>query len=662
MKLALCLFKYFPYGGMQRDFYQIAKECIRRGHHVDIYTSHWDDEAEPTLPVCIIPAHGLFNHTLNKSFVTQLQPYLHKGQYDLIVGFNKMPYLDIYFAADTCYQAKNRLQYSSWYRFTPRYKHFVSYEQAVFGVESNTEVLLLSAKQQIEFVRYYQTPSKRFHLLPPGIDKSRVAPPNSWGIRQHVRAEYGIKDQDFLLLMVGSGFKTKGLDRILVALHALPLELKERSHLFVIGKDHPQLFMREAIKLNIDKQITFLGGRKDVPQFLIAADLLLHPAYDENTGTVLLEAMVSGLPVLTVDICGYANYVQQADAGVVLASPFCQEIFNNQVGEMLLSPVRDQWRKNGIAFAQNQEIYDMHARAVNVIETLAPQFKKNALGNKKIKKQWGIHWLFHEVKKYFITDKNAFNQIMSLQGEVYRELEGRRTQRITLGGKKYFIKQHFGVGWKEIIKNLLQLRLPILSAKNEWLAIQYLQTLGIVTPVCVGYGCRGFNPARLKSFIMTNELTDIVSLEDYCKAWKSEPPPFKIKQILIKKLAHISRVLHDNGVNHRDFYLCHFLLDESFISLSENAKNSQTPMSPKIYLIDLHRAQIRLVTPKRWIIKDLAGLYFSSKDIGLTFRDLLRFIREYRQQTLRDIIIRESVFWQRVKNRGDKTYQAHQFD
>ena len=77
------------------------------------------------------------------------------------------------------------------------------------------------------------------------------------------------------------------------------------------------------------------------------------------------------------------------------------------------------------------------------------------------------------------------------------------------------------------------------------------------------------------------------------------------------------------------------------------------------YLIDLHRAQVRQIVPERWLIKDLAGLYFSSQDIGLTRRDLLRFMKEYRNKSLELILIQERNFWERVKKRGDKLYQRH---
>jgi len=256
-----------------------------------------------------------------------------------------------------------------------------------------------------------------------------------------------------------------------------------------------------------------------------------------------------------------------------------------------------------------------------------------------------------ELEKHFSKSSDCFEQIMAKTGEVYRELEGRRTQRVFLGENAYFIKQHFGVGWKEIFKNLLQLRLPVLSAKNEWLALSCLQKLSVCIPEVIGYGRRGVNPAKMQSFLITRELPKNISLEDFCKHWRQCAPSFTVKQRLIKEIARIARTLHVNGINHRDFYICHFLLD------IEELLKSQV----KLYLIDLHRAEVRYRTPKRWVIKDLAGLYFSSKDIGLTKRDLLRFILEYRNKSsLKDILDKESTFWFKVKKRGETLYRKHE--
>jgi heptose I phosphotransferase len=238
---------------------------------------------------------------------------------------------------------------------------------------------------------------------------------------------------------------------------------------------------------------------------------------------------------------------------------------------------------------------------------------------------------------------------MGLKGEIFRALEGRRTQRIECDKEVFFVKQHFGVGWKEIIKNICQLRLPVVSAKNEWRALQRLEALQVSVPEILGYGICGWNPASMQSFLMTRALSNNRSLEDVCASWRHSPPSFSMKYQLIHKIADIVRTLHDNGVNHRDLYLCHFLLDMT----------SHEEKSIKLYLIDLHRAQIRKQVPMRWCIKDLAGLFFSSKEIGLTKRDILRFIKKYRNNSLRNILNQETHFWLKVKKRGDTLYRKY---
>ncbi|MHB1948773.1 MAG: glycosyltransferase family 4 protein [Gammaproteobacteria bacterium] len=370
MNLAFCLFKYFPFGGLQRDFIRIAQECLRRGHAVHVYTMAWEGANELGLPVTLIPAKGLQNHTRAQNFITEVHKQCANKPYDLLVGFNKMPGLDVYYAADTCFQAKARNQHGSWYRLTPRYRHLVKCEEAVFSNQSKTEILLISQLQQAEFVQYYQTNPARFHLLPPGIAKDRIAPDNAAEIRKNLRQELALKEDEFLLLMVGSGFKTKGLDRILLGFAHLPSELKKRSRLYIIGKDQTKSFEHQAKKLGINDKVSFLGGRDDVPRFLLGADLLLHPAYNENTGTVLLEALASGLPVLTTDVCGYAHFIQEAHAGQVLPSPFQQTQFNQTLRDMLLSPIHAIWQKNALAFAKQADIYSMPEQAVNMIESL----------------------------------------------------------------------------------------------------------------------------------------------------------------------------------------------------------------------------------------------------------------------------------------------------
>ena len=253
---------------------------------------------------------------------------------------------------------------------------------------------------------------------------------------------------------------------------------------------------------------------------------------------------------------------------------------------------------------------------------------------------------------------DAFVRAQQQRGEVFREKEGRRTVRFSVGAKHYFLKLHQGVGWGEVFKNLMQFRLPVIGANNEWRAIHKLQQLGVHTMTAVGYGRRGFNPAKQLSFLITDELAGTISLATLCEKWTRQPPRFALKRALIARVAEIARTLHENGVNHRDFYLCHFLIEccTNENTEKENLKKELCDENSRVYVIDLHRAQIRAKTPRRWIIKDLAGLYFSALEIGLTSRDRLRFMKIYSRKTTRQLMDDQS-FWMKVSRRAKQIAQ-----
>lgn len=240
--------------------------------------------------------------------------------------------------------------------------------------------------------------------------------------------------------------------------------------------------------------------------------------------------------------------------------------------------------------------------------------------------------ILYEPFKTLWLGTDPFVAVEALQGEVFRELEARRTLRTEIDGRGYFVKIHRGVGWGEIFKNWLTLRAPVLGARQEWRAIQALERAGVPSMRAVAFGERGSNPAQQHSFIITEELASTISLEDYCRDWRTQPPPVVLKWALIDEVARMTAAMHQAGVNHRDCYICHFLL---------HIDQQVSPGQLRLSLIDLHRAQVRSRVPRRWRDKDLTGLYFSALDIGLTQRDKLRFLRRYFARPLRNILSEE---------------------
>ena len=253
-------------------------------------------------------------------------------------------------------------------------------------------------------------------------------------------------------------------------------------------------------------------------------------------------------------------------------------------------------------------------------------------------------YLNAELKKFF-SNSDPFEILKDLNGTVYRQVQTRKTFRFEHNGKSYFAKVHTGVGWIEIFKNFIQFKKPILGARDEWTALNFLKQIPISTMNVVAYGEKGWNPAKLKSFVITEELKQTISLEDYCLNWLVAEPSLSIRRSLIREVANFASAIHAHGVCHRDLYLCHFLL------------HKDGDYFPKLSLIDLHRALLRKKLPKRWIIKDIAGLYYSAMGIGLSKRDLLRFIRQY-------TILNEELayranrrFWKIVESKADSMHK-----
>ena len=369
MKLGFLLFDYFPYGGLQRDCLKIAQLCAARGHAVTIFTRTWQGERPLDIRVALFGRSGASNIARNRAWVKQLAKALPGEKLDGVIGFNKLPGLDIYYGSDPCYAAKVQRLKSFWYKWLPRYHHFKELEQSVFARGHGTHILVLTEREIPHYQEFYGTERERFHLLPPGIERRAFTEEQKQEARAQLRHGQGW-DYDNLLLLVGSGFRVKGLDRAIRSLAALPMEMRERSRLIVIGQNRPTEFELLAKQLGVADRVHFLGGRDDVFDWLLTADLLIHPARSEAAGMILLEALTAGLPVLTTDICGYASHIARANAGRILASPFSQEECDTAVCEMLVSDERQAWSANGVAYAAREDLYSCHERAADIIESL----------------------------------------------------------------------------------------------------------------------------------------------------------------------------------------------------------------------------------------------------------------------------------------------------
>ena len=243
-------------------------------------------------------------------------------------------------------------------------------------------------------------------------------------------------------------------------------------------------------------------------------------------------------------------------------------------------------------------------------------------------------------------DADPFAAAFALEGEEFRHVKNRRTFRIEADGRGFFVKLHRSVGLRETLKNLVQGKLPVTGAADEYRALLKLDELGVPALEVKAFGQRGFAAWR-ESFLITSELTDVISLEDLAATGIAPD----LKRRLIRAVADTAGAMHRAGINHRDCYLCHFLLKKSTVA----------DVRPELHIIDLHRAQLRKNVPYRYLVKDVAGLYFSALDVPLTRRDVWRFIARYSGRPVKTELAERKNFWRDVYRAALRLYRR-EFD
>jgi UDP-glucose:(heptosyl)LPS alpha-1,3-glucosyltransferase len=366
MQLALVISSLFPSGGLQRECVAIARALAAAGHQVTIVTADYRAPVDTGgVPVEHWQVGGLNNPRRDLRLGLRLRGV--RERFDRIVGFNKMPNLDIYFSGDPAYRELAR----SWLQWlSPKFHQQLALERRVFGPAGPPLVIVLSATQIASYRRWWGTSQHRFRLIPPTLDPTRRHPEFRLSQRDAMRQKLGIADDTVLWLAIANAPRTKGLDRTLRALARLP-----RTTLVIVGLDlasrRSEAIRRQAARFGVEPRTRLLGYRDDIPELMAAADLLVHPARLDTTGMVILEAIANGLPAVVTSICGFAPHVTAANAGIVIEEPFAQQAFERALTIALDPSARRRWSDNGTAYGRNPWLTSGHDEAVKLIlETL----------------------------------------------------------------------------------------------------------------------------------------------------------------------------------------------------------------------------------------------------------------------------------------------------
>ena len=357
MKFLIAIYRCDPFGGLQRDTIRLIEELAGRGHAVTVFTARWDGPLPPDgVSLEFAPAHKLAaNHTRMVKFAEAFRRRLERRDFDVSVAMSRIPGADFYFAADVCMKKYwSKIHSPFVLKLNPRYAAYLRLEREVAAPPSPTRIACIVPGQMRDYAEAYGTPRDRMFLLPPGMNPAcrRPPEPEAEAIRAKIRGTLGAAPGDVAVLHISNSVFNKGTDRAIAALGALPENLKRSVRLWIVGKLKESELLPAVESAGLSARTRILGQADGVSEFMFGADLFLHPARNEATGTTLIEAIAAGLPVLTTDACGFASYVREA-TGTVLDEPYRQEAAVRMLEDMI--PRLDDLKRRTLEYAGTQD-------------------------------------------------------------------------------------------------------------------------------------------------------------------------------------------------------------------------------------------------------------------------------------------------------------------
>jgi UDP-glucose:(heptosyl)LPS alpha-1,3-glucosyltransferase len=193
-----------------------------------------------------------------------------------------------------------------------RHRVMLALERRVFA--RTPEIVAISQTGRAEIARLHGVPDARLSVVYNGVDLERFHPRLRDAHRAAARAEAGVPAEAWTLLFAGSGFERKGLDVALRALRALG---DRTARLVVVGRGDASRYRALARELGVDDQVVWLGVRGDIERWYAAADVLVLPTRYEPFGNVHLEALATGLPVVTSRVAGGAEVIDTRSGAAV---------------------------------------------------------------------------------------------------------------------------------------------------------------------------------------------------------------------------------------------------------------------------------------------------------------------------------------------------------
>jgi UDP-glucose:(heptosyl)LPS alpha-1,3-glucosyltransferase len=317
MKLALVCRPFRFHGGVETATAGLMGELLRRGHTVDLLTTG-DQEECPGARVRTLPVVRQPSVLRLLSFALAARRATADAAYDIVQSHERGLRQDIYRAGEGVHRAYLAAMGQRWARLDPHHRLVCALETRIFRLRSARHVVAISRRGKAEIERLHGTPPEGLSLVYNGVDLERFHPDNRARFGRGTRDALGLGADSWVILFVGSGFERKGLGALLEGVAQLA---DARCRLVVAGRGDSRPYRELAGRVGFGDRTTWLGPYREVERLYAAADVVALPALYEPFGNVHLEALATGVPMLTSARAGGSELIRSGRNGWVVPVP-----------------------------------------------------------------------------------------------------------------------------------------------------------------------------------------------------------------------------------------------------------------------------------------------------------------------------------------------------
>jgi len=344
MRIAVIRQKFVNYGGAEQFVSGYINQLAIMGHAVHIFANQWTPSNHPNIKIHSVQAIKKNSFLRVLSFAWFALQSIRSESFDIVQSHERIWSQDIYRAGDGCHREwlERRSRYLPFikrlfFRFSFFHQLILGLEKRIFENGECKKIIAISEMVKRDILKHYQLPEDRVKVVYNGVDLHRFNPSNRKSFRGELRQQLRISDEEVMILFVGSGFERKGLEYLIKSVQYMK---QKNWRLVLVGKGKWKRYLDFASKENREK-ITHLEPIDEIEKLYAAADFFVLPSIYEPFGNANLEALASGLPIITSCNCGVAEIITPQKEGIILEDPSDSKAIADAIDYLMGSKIRE---------------------------------------------------------------------------------------------------------------------------------------------------------------------------------------------------------------------------------------------------------------------------------------------------------------------------------